>query len=165
MKTHHRLETVEAYLAAVLKLACHEVASDRFTKPNRWRVIPEEAAASLPFACEDLNALRSAVEVYEWEHNPPEKYVLYCEERPAPQVSYRFRTGEAQTWTGQALGACFFGEVYRSCFGDRRQSVTVRATNGFLYVGTFYCGAGNYARVRQARRKGKPVAWREGGTQ
>lgn len=84
------------------------------------------------------NEEKSAVELYEFVHDPPERYFLYVKE------SERIAT----TWAGEKLGAVLFGREWRDNFGGVRQSIDVIAVNGQRYYGTYYKSAGDYARIR-----------------
>lgn len=88
------------------------------------------------------NEERSAVEVYEFVTNPPDKYFLYinCTKR------------EATTWTGDKLGTVGFGNDYRDNFGGKRVPITVYAINGKKYHGTYFKSAGDYARIKMCKR-------------
>lgn len=89
------------------------------------------------------NDMRSAVEVYEFHADPPERYFLYI------NVTAKLAT----TWTGERLGRVEFGREYRDNFGGTRVPITMRADNGRLYYGTYFKSAGDYARVRLAKRR------------
>lgn len=87
------------------------------------------------------NAHRSAVELWEFIHNPPKKYLCYI------NVEKRLAT----TWTGQKLGVVTLGREYECpAFGrcSKRQSVTVNAVNGKSYYGTYYKSSGDYALIK-----------------
>jgi len=101
-----------------------------------------EEGATLPHAGAVSNALRSRVEVEAFLRRPPEGYFLYVNEK----------AGTATTWTGDVLGEVSLGRAWRSNMGDLRVPVTVHAINGRTYHGTYYKGAGNYARVRASKR-------------
>src|SRR3990167_9521125 len=72
------------------------------------------------------NEQRSAIEVYEWIHNPPQQYFIY--------IDAAKRT--ATTWTGDKLGEVRFGREYQ-CLGFGRPStrvaITVKGLNGKTY--------------------------------
>ena len=97
-----------------------------------------------------LNSINSAYEVYEWLHDPPVRYFAYVKVNTDRQG---YGTGTLTTWTGEKLGTVHLGRQYRSGFGyghDRaRRSITVVGTNGKRYYGTYYEGAGDYARIKQ----------------
>ena len=92
------------------------------------------------------NEERSAIEVYEFVAEPPQRYFLYIKEEGPYD-------GTATTWTGERLGAVTFGRAYRSNFGDKRIPVWIQAINGEHYQGTYYADAGDYARVRRMRAR------------
>jgi hypothetical protein len=105
---------------------------------------PEDKPSHVPDVSNDE---RSALEVYDFVTNPPDKYFLY--------VNQEKRT--ATTWTGDLLGQITFGREYRcpafGGFSSRRIPVTVRAINGRVYVGTYYKSSGDFARVRLSKRR------------
>jgi hypothetical protein len=114
---------------------------DSIRGKNGWASYrPEEKPADVPNVTNDE---RSALEVFEFCTNPPEKYFLY--------ISDANRT--ATTWTGDALGNVLFGREYRDNFGGKRVPVTVRAINGHTYHGTCFKSSGNYARIKAAKAK------------
>lgn len=87
------------------------------------------------------NDERSALELFEFQRDKPERYFLYINE--AEKL--------ATTWTGEKLGDVSFGRVWRDNFGGKRRAVTVRAITGETYHGTYFASAGDYARVRKAK--------------
>lgn len=99
------------------------------------------------------NEERSAVEVYEFAHNIPDKYFLYVKRDSAPYPGGKPGYGIATTWTGDKLGDVIFGTSFRSNFGDTRVPIRMRGINGRWYVGTYYESAGDYARVRLATQQ------------
>lgn len=114
--------------------AIYEKWAKQFLQKNGWTVIPADAIAPVKFT----NADRSAIELYEFCFNPPDKYSVYVHEIE----------GLATTWTGEELGRLTLGPEYQDNFGGKRQSVRITAINGREYVGTYYKSAGDYARVR-----------------
>lgn len=131
--------TQQQYESAVEKLMEYEKARNAWQVANNNKGgIPVRICETFPFASEVTNELRSAIEVYEFCANPPAKYFLYINEK----------TKSATTWTGDALGTVTFGHEYMAVFGDKRQSVRIKAINGKTYSGTYYKSAGNYARVK-----------------
>jgi len=97
---------------------------------------------SWPSDCQVTNEERSLLEVYEFVNDPPpERYFLY--------ISNDHK--RATTWTGDLLGTVVTGAPWRSNLGDKRIPITVYAVNGKTYYGTFYTGAGDYARVKRAK--------------
>ena len=104
---------------------------------NRCSYKPEEVPAELAVTNEE----RSAVEVYEFTHDPPANYFLYVNEKEA----------KATTWTGDLLGKASFGQEYKCpAFGrcSVRVPITISAINGRTYHGTYFKSSGDYARVR-----------------
>jgi hypothetical protein len=107
---------------------------------------PEDKPANVPDVTNDE---RSALEVFEFVANPPDKYFLYINEEKKT----------ATTWTGETLGTVLFGRTYKTpAFGgwpSTRVPVTVKAINGRTYHGTYYKSSGNYARVKVSKNGGK----------
>jgi len=109
---------------------------DTIRGKNGWASYkPEDKPANVP---DVTNEERSALEVFEFVANPPDKYFLYINEKD--------RT--ATTWTGEKLGAVSFGREYRDNFGGRRIPINVHTINGKTYHGTYYKSSGDYARIR-----------------
>lgn len=129
--------TNERYIELKANLAEYDAWALQFRQRNGWTVIPADAVPPVTVT----NADRSAVEVYEFCSNPPDRYTLYINEKRE----------DATTWTGDGLGRTVFGREYRDNFGGRRVPVTIYAINGRKYVGTYYKSAGDYARVRQVK--------------
>jgi hypothetical protein len=103
---------------------------------NGWASYrPEDKPAHIPDVTNDE---RSALEVFEFVTNPPDKYFLYINEKAQT----------ATTWTGYALGRVFLGREYRDNFGGKRVPITVRAINDRTYHGTYFKSSGDYARIR-----------------
>jgi hypothetical protein len=116
---------------------------DSIRGKNGWASYkPEDKPAHVPDVTNDE---RSALEVFEFATNPPDKYFLYINET----------THTATTWTGDRLGHVLFGREWRDSFGGRRVPVTIRAINGLTYHGTYYKSSGDFARIRQSTRKTK----------
>jgi hypothetical protein len=107
---------------------------------------PEEVPAHVPKVS---NAERSSAEVYEFFHNPPEKYFLYVK-RLVTLPGVVGMDVEVTTWTGQLLGKGQLGRPYR-CGASRRYPITFKGINGKLYRGTYYASAGDYARVKMVK--------------
>tara|TARA_R100001530_G_scaffold134519_1_gene109542 strand:+ start:635 stop:1030 length:396 start_codon:yes stop_codon:yes gene_type:complete len=122
------------YQAMKTNLTIYENWSEQFKQPNGWTVIPKAAIPPVRLSNDD----RSEIEHYEFFHNPPDKYLLYVNEN----------TSLGTTWTGQKLGRVYFGNAYRSNFGDKRQTINFVGINGKRYHGTYYKDAGNYARIK-----------------
>lgn len=105
----------------------------------------------IPVILNVTNDERSALEVYEFCQNPPERYFLYIKLNPNGYTGYG-SSHMATTWTGEYLGDVQFGRTFKSSFGDTRVSITVAAINGRKYHGTYYKSAGDYARVKLSKR-------------
>jgi hypothetical protein len=95
------------------------------------------------------NDERSDCELFEFLHDPPRMYFCYVVQ---DKESGRWKVSN---WPGAPLseGRVILGNEYRSNVGDKRRSVWFRAINGKCYSGTFYCGAGDYARVKVTKEK------------
>lgn len=90
------------------------------------------------------NEERSQVEVYEFFHDPPDRYFVYVD----PQFK------KVRTWMGDVLGDILWtGSEYRSPMGDRRRNIRVLGINGVMYSGTCYVSAGDYCRIRKMSAK------------
>jgi hypothetical protein len=113
----------------------------RATLPTPWCISIEEQASA---PCEVANKERSAVDVYEFTRDKPERYFVYINEKDRL----------ATTWMGDRLGNVSLGREWRDNLGGKRVSITIRAINGETYHGTFYKSAGDYARIKKAKRKG-----------
>jgi hypothetical protein len=110
---------------------------------NGWASYkPEDKPTNVP---DVSNEERSALEVFEFCQTPPDKYFLYIREKDHT----------ATTWTGDVLGQVSFGREWRDSFGGRRVPVTIRAINGLTYHGTYFKSAGDFARIRQSKKKVK----------
>lgn len=94
----------------------------------------------LPPAC--TNEELSAIEVYEFKRDVPERYFLYIDEEKKV----------ATTWPGHLLGTVTFGRQYKAPafggFGNLRVPVRIHSINGREYHGTYYKDSGSYARVK-----------------
>jgi hypothetical protein len=119
---------------------------------NSYKTGEPEAAGLNP----PTNEERSALEVFDFVTNPPERYFIYVT-RPKVQAGYTlgFQRTIATTWTGEKLGEAYLGGKFVSNFGDERYSITVRGINGKKYIGTYFAGAGDYARIRLAKDQTK----------
>src|SRR5215469_13279623 len=107
---------------------------DSIRGKNGWASYrPEDKPAHIPYV---TNEERSALEVFEFITNPPDKYFLYIDEK----------NGTATTWMGDMLGNVSLGREYRDSFGGRRVPITVHGINCKKYHGTYYKSSGNYAR-------------------
>jgi hypothetical protein len=113
---------------------------------NGWASYkPEDKPAHIP---DVTNEERSALEIFEFVSNPPDKYFLYIREKDHT----------ATTWTGEVLGQVFFGRGFRDNFGGKRIPVTVRAINGREYTGTYFKSSGDYARIRETKQSARKHA-------
>lgn len=95
------------------------------------------------------NNARAKMELYEFVHNPPERYFLYVS---AKNGTHYGASGEATIWTGVKLGDVQFGSTWQDNFGGTRVSVSVYAVNGYTYHGTYFKSSGDYARVKMSAK-------------
>jgi hypothetical protein len=126
----------------------------RINKFEQWRGNRTSyRTADVPVGLAVTNEERSAVEVYEFVENPPERYFLYIKQETCQTVlgGDHNVSGRATTWTGEPLGDVGFGREFRSNWGDRRIDINVYAINGRTYNGTYYKSAGDYARVKMCK--------------
>lgn len=93
---------------------------------------------------------RSALELYYWKTCPPDRYFIYVT-APEKVGSMTLASTVVTTWMGQVMGRAFLGQSYRSNMGDKRRSITVYGNNGREYYGTYFEGAGDYARITMRR--------------
>lgn len=123
---------------SALKAYCVEQG---FTNKRGWPSYKSDQVAHLN---PPSNEERSAVEVFDFVTNPPDRYFLY--------INHDKRL--ATTWTGDKLGDVAFGDEYHCpAFGWRstRVPVTIKAINGRTYYGTWFKSSGDYARIRAAK--------------
>jgi len=117
---------------------------DSIRGKNGWASYrPEDKPAHVPDVTNDE---RSALEVFDFVTDPPDKYFLYVNEE----------THEATTWTGDKLGDVRFGRAYKCpAFGGSSTHVpiTIRAINGLTYHGIYFKSSGNFARIRQSKQQ------------
>ena len=130
--------TKSQYNKARKMLDANNSASEAYRTANKTNGIPSEIYKAFPYAKQVTNELRSAIEVYEFINDIPQKYFLYINEKDRTAI----------TLTGDILGSVSFGSEFRSNMGDKRQSVTIKAINGKTYSGTYFKSAGNYARIK-----------------
>lgn len=107
-------------------------------KRTGWASYPSDVAK----AREDYvdNDHRGLVEEYRWIHCPPDRAFLY----PGDTTNGK---QVVTNWTGIIFGEIIHrGANWRSNFGDRRESIRMRGTNGHTYAGTIY---ETYIRLRR----------------
>ena len=135
------------YNALKRKIAAFDKWVDTQRSVNGWAsFLPSDVPKHIK---QVSNAERSSVEVYEFIHNPPEKYLVYIRRNVIKPGLVDSRI-EATTWTGQVLGYGKLGKFYR-CGRSRRYSVVFQGINGHSYKGTFYASSGDYARVHKVK--------------
>jgi len=116
--------------------------AEQFRKPNGWTVITPDEQKRAPVTV--TNEERGRLEQYEVWRDPPESLFCYV----SPLGDGRIK---AAVWTGDPLGFGNWGDEYRSNFGDGRRSVRVIIA-GYVYSGTAFVTAGDYARLRRGKR-------------
>lgn len=121
----------------------NHAATKQYCKDNKTNCIPCAISATFPYSNEVNNELRTKIEVWEFIHEKPNKYMVYVNET----------TRKATTWTGEVLGNVFFGTEYRSNMGDKRQPIDVIGINGIKYYGTFFKSAGDYAMINAKKKQ------------
>lgn len=127
------------YLDAYYKYQQNEAVTTNYLKENKTNSISVEISNTFPYANEVTNALRSAIEAWEFKIKPPQKYIVYV----------NLKKNVVTTWTGQVLGIITsIGKEHRSNMGDIRISIRFKGINNLTYAGTFYKSAGDYARVK-----------------
>jgi len=127
-------DRIDRYHSAMAKLYPN---TNGFTPDMIRRILDNAGLTESP-----TNEERSAVEVYEFRAEPPDKYVVYIDE---PKRL-------ATTWTGDKLGSVSFGQPFRDNFGGKRIPITVNAINGRIYHGTYFKSSGDYARIKLSKR-------------
>lgn len=162
--------TKEAYDALRARIDAYESARKQFD-PKRYErgggYSREDCTsiATLAGATDPTNEEKSAVEVYEFVQNPPDRYFAYVkgvkfEWRPNPsQCGARnipaltdWRGGIVTTWTGDKLGdVVAVGDLHRGNMGDVRIPLRVKGINGVTYSGIFYASTGDYCRLRRVK--------------
>lgn len=131
--------TAEQHKALRERIDAENAFIDSKRGKNGWACIPaNEYSENVKVE----NANKSAVEVYEFVNDPPERYTVY--------INTLERT--ATTWMGDVLGTVILGSEYRSNFGDKRQHVWMKGINGKIYTGTYYKSAGDYAHIRVTKK-------------
>jgi hypothetical protein len=126
-------DRIERYQATMKRLYPN---TNGFTPDMIRRILETAGLAESP-----TNEERSAVEVHEFQAEPPDRYFLYINE--AKKL--------ATTWTGDKLGLVEFGKPFRDNFGGKRIPITVQAINGRKYHGTYFASSGEYARIKLAK--------------
>lgn len=137
METINTQETRRAELEA--RATAHAAWVDTFRGRNGWASIPAECKP--PAGAEMSNDERGELEILQFLQDKHARLFCYIDEK----------TMQATAWPGQSFGRVSLGHTYCSSFGDKRRSVTLFGVNGCTYHGTYYCGAGDYARLRIAK--------------
>lgn len=119
-------------------------AANLYCIANKTNAIPKEIYKTFPFADKVDNDLKAKIEEYEFVKFPPEKYFLYVD----------FEKKIVTTFTGVKLGHIVWANrPYYSNFGDKRIGIDVYGINGKKYHGTYYVGAGDYARIKMYKNQ------------
>lgn len=147
----YEIETIEKYHEVKLAESIYNAWAQQYIKKNGWTVIPSEAVPPVKFDNDD----RSALELWDWQHDKPEKYFVYIRETENPPDGFPYEkpVWEAITWIGQKLGNVRYGQEYRDNFGGVRQSITVYGNNGVRYYGTYYKSSGDYAQIKRIKNQ------------
>lgn len=141
-------------------IRARDEALDAWMKANKTN---SYKSSDLPIGLKPpSNSQRSACEVFEFQRDKPETYFSYVREPDAGTYGRNSfqcakalygRTGAMTTWTGDNLGTVQFGAAFQDNFGGIRVPITVRAITGELYHGTYFFSAGDYCRVKKAKRQ------------
>jgi len=124
-----KVQDIRARLAAV----------DEFLKVNKrnWMTAEESARLNSP-----SNEELSALEVYDFKRDKPERYFAYVDKE------FRFLT----TWTGERLARIYYqGCETRDNFGGKRRYFRAEAINGLVYWGYHFSSSGDYARMYELK--------------
>lgn len=105
----------------------------------------------VPADCRVTNDERSALEVYDFVNNPPEKYFGYVKMR----TDSRFC--KMTTFTGDFLGTVIMGREFKDNFGGTRVSIDVYGINGVKYYGFYAKSSGDYCRIKAYKSSFKEV--------
>ena len=132
--------TKDQYNALQTRLAAYEQWLDTSPLVHHFRNGSRSYADdAVPSTSRVSNEEQSAVELYDFYHNPPQCYFGYV----SPDLS------SITTWTGETLATVTYADlVWRSNFGDTRQTLYARGINGLSYQATHYKSAGGYCRMR-----------------
>lgn len=87
-----------------------------------------------------------ALEAFNFATKSPERTIAYIDAKNL----------RATAWLGDDLGRVVLGSVYTTpAFGgaSRRQPVTLYAINGWIYAGTYYVSAGDYASFKRTKKR------------
>ena len=149
------LKTIEEYEELKQIQSQYNEWSRQYIQKSGWTVIPADAIPPVKFDNDD----RSALELWDWKHNPPEKYFLYITETKEPPKGFPYEKPLriATNFMGEKLGNVRYGQEYKCpAFGgwpSIRQSIAVYGNNGVKYYGTYYKSSGNYARIKRAKHQ------------
>lgn len=131
------------YLAARMAVDANQKAVREWLTAHKTNGIPVAISATMPYSDIATNALKGKIELYEWHTEPPEREFVYINENK----------GIATSWMGDNFGSVSFGNEWRDNFGSTRQSITVYGSNGVNYYGTYFKGAGEYARIKAVKNQ------------
>jgi len=105
----------------------------------------------------------SAIELWGFCNQPPERLFAYIRKSTAANVPYRRMPSGygasfdhlVTTWIGDSLGEARLGNAYHCPAFWRqstRRSVTLHAVNGYWYYGTYFESSGDYCRLRRGKQ-------------
>lgn len=122
-------------------------------KKSGWMVI-DAAEQKILEPWHVTNEEISAMEVYQFCKDIPDKYFCYVSYAPKNYTPLYLMNMKITTWTGEILGkGQFTSRLFTSNFGDKRITFSVKGINGQWYCGTFYYSAGDYGRMRLAKHQ------------
>lgn len=137
--------------------------SERFRKPNGWKVITESEMATCPSNAVISNEERGLLEQFEVWRDKPEKLFAYVKfyvrqvawrhgSIPMTHRPAKYDKAVVSTFMSNCLGTGMVNNVWRSNMGDWRAAITVSIA-GQTYSGVAYLDSGDYCRLR--RKKGR----------
>jgi len=131
-------------------LAIHKISKARYIELcDRWQRFQDwHTLNSGPYYADEVPANAritndewSAIEVYEFIHDKPDRYFCYVNEKER----------KVTTWTGDILAHhCVLGSPFH-VFNAERRSIRFKAINGRIYYGWYFSGSGDYARVKATK--------------
>ena len=140
--------------------ARYEVLKERLVRYSTWVDGIRGKGGWASYRREDVpkgiprltNAQLGAIEVYEFVHDPPDRYFCYVERQVVSAGVVDAHKVRITTGMGQTLGYGYLGTPYK-CLGSIRYPVRFTGINLKKYHGIFFHGAGQYARVRQYKKQ------------
>ena len=117
-----------------------------YCKAHHTSGIPAEVYKDWPTVTNDET---SALEVYQFVTDPPDRYFAYVNHDEGDPGYGKPCT--ITTWTGEPIAqGKFTSRLYINSMGDKRITFTAKGINGKVYNGTFYYSAGDYCRMKQS---------------